>query len=115
MCHPERERLEVEHRPRVAPWEDAVGPPGPPLALRARRSVLAAGGFPLAHGERSQREALWGTLAWATTHPEVRGVILADAADYGRITGLRATGGRLRPAVPLLAQGVRLLRETIVQ
>jgi len=77
--------------------------------------VFRSAAYPLAHGERSQREALWGTLAWATTHPEVRGVILADAADYGRITGLRATGGRLRPAVPLLAQGVRLLRETIVQ
>ena len=45
----------------------------------------------------------------------MRGVILADAADYGRMTGLRATGGRLRPAVPLLSQGIRLLRETIVQ
>lgn len=77
--------------------------------------VFRAAAYPLAHGERSQRDGLWGTLAWATTRPEVRGVVLADAADYGRVTGLRATGNRLRPAVPLLAQGVRLLRETIVQ
>ena len=77
--------------------------------------IFRAAGYPLAHGEGSQRDGLWGTLAWATTHPEIRGVVVADAADYGRITGLRATGGRLRPAVTLLAQGVQLLRETIAR
>ena len=74
--------------------------------------IFHAVAYPLAHGERSQRDALWGTLAWATTHPQVRGVVLGDAADYGRVTGLRVTGGRLRPAVGLLAQGIELLRET---
>jgi hypothetical protein len=74
--------------------------------------IFHAVAYPLAHGERSQRDALWGTLAWATTHPEVRGVIVGDAADYDRVTGLRVTDGRLRPAVGLLAQGIELLRET---
>jgi hypothetical protein len=74
--------------------------------------IFHAVAYPLAHGERSQRDALWGTLAWATAHPQVRGLILGDAADYGRVTGLRVTGGRLRPAVGVLAQGIELLRET---
>jgi len=74
--------------------------------------IFHAVAYPLAHGERSQRDALWGTLAWATAHPQVRGLILGDAADYGRVTGLRVTGGRLRPAAGVLAQGIELLRET---
>jgi hypothetical protein len=74
--------------------------------------IFHAVAYPLAHGEGSQRDALWGTLAWATAHPQVRGLIIGDAADYGRVTGLRVTGGRLRPAVALLAQGIELLRET---
>ncbi len=73
--------------------------------------VLRAGAYPLAFGEDAQRQALWGTLAWATAHAQVRGMIVVDAADYGRVTGLRVTGGRLRPAVASLAQAVRLLRE----
>ncbi len=73
--------------------------------------VLRAGAYPLAFGEDAQRQALWGTLAWATGHAQLRGMIVVDAADYGRVTGLRVTGGRLRPAVASLAQAVRLLRE----
>ena len=77
--------------------------------------VLNAQAYPLAHGERSQLAALWGTIAWATTHPELRGVVVSDAADYQRIAGLRVTGGRLRPATGAVAAAVRLLRETAVQ
>ncbi|HEY0972709.1 MAG TPA: hypothetical protein VGE02_17195 [Gemmatimonadales bacterium] len=93
-------------------WMDAAANP-----TRAPKPhwIFGAGGYPLAHGEMSQRNALWGTLAWATTHPSLRGLIVTDAADYRRIAGLRATSGRLRPATGAVAQAVVLLRETIIQ
>ena len=69
----------------------------------------------LAGPMRSQLAALWGTIAWATTQPQLRGLIVGDAADYERISGLRATGGRLRPAAGAVAAAVRLLRETVMQ
>ena len=75
--------------------------------------VLRAVGDPLAFGEQSQRRGVWGTLAWATSHPQLRGVVVADAADYARVTGLRVTGGRLRPVAASVAQAVRMLRESI--
>ena len=77
--------------------------------------VLGVRAYPLVHGERSQLAAIWGTIAWATTQPQLRGVIVADAADYARISGLRATGGRLRPATGAVAAAVRLMRETVLQ
>jgi hypothetical protein len=61
--------------------------------------VFSAGGFPLTHGERSQELALWGVLAWATTQPSIKGLIVTEAGDYDAIRGLRAPGGRLRSAV----------------
>jgi hypothetical protein len=75
--------------------------------------VFGAGGYPLAHGEVSQRDAVWGMLAWATARPSMRGLVVADAADYARITGLRTTGGRIRPVARAVAQAVVLLRETV--
>lgn len=92
-------------------WMDvafSAGPGRPPKP----HWVVRAGSYPLAFGEAAQREALWGTFAWATSRPEMRGLVLVDAADYSRVTGLRVTNGRLRSAVPALARGVRLLRET---
>lgn len=77
--------------------------------------VLRAEAYPLVHGERSQLAALWGTIAWATMQPQLRGLVVAEAADYARISGLRVTGGRLRPATEAVAMAVRLLRETAVQ
>lgn len=74
--------------------------------------VFRAGAYPLAFGEQAQRQALWGILAWATAHSQLRGLVVVDAADYSRVTGLRVTGGRLRPAVASMARAVRLLRET---
>jgi hypothetical protein len=67
-------------------------------ASRKEHWVLEAGGFPLAHGERAQARALWGTLAWASARPAVRGVIVYEASDYRAPLGLRAATGRLRPA-----------------
>lgn len=73
--------------------------------------VFHAGSYPLAFGERAQREAIWGAIAWATSHPRMRGVIVGDAADYGSVTGLRVTDGRLRPAVEAVSTATRQLRE----
>jgi len=50
-----------------------------------------------AHGEANQERAVWATLAWATGHAAVKGLVVADAADYEDRTGLRAPAGRLRP------------------
>ncbi len=60
--------------------------------------VFAAGGFPEAHGEASQERALWSALAWATSRPSIKGLIVSEAGDYGTITGLRAPDGHLRRA-----------------
>lgn len=73
--------------------------------------VFAAGGYPVAHGQRSQSRAIWGTLVWASTQERVKGVIVADAGDYESLTGLRAPGGRVRPAAAVLSRAVRSLRE----
>jgi hypothetical protein len=73
--------------------------------------VLEAGGLPMAHGEESQASALWGTLVWATSRPAVKGVIVLEASDYGTPIGLRAPGGRMRPAAATLARAIRVLSE----
>ncbi|HEU4631497.1 MAG TPA: hypothetical protein VFS08_17215 [Gemmatimonadaceae bacterium] len=77
--------------------------------------IFRAAAYPLAHGEQGQRDALWGLVAWATAHPQIRGVVVADAADYGRVSGLRVTGGRLRAAAGAVAEAVRTLHETVPQ
>lgn len=89
-------------------WLDAADPTRSPKP----HWIFQTAAFPLVHGERGQRDALWGVLAWASARPQIRAVVVADAADYHRISGLRVTGGRLRPAAEVLADGVRLLRET---
>ena len=60
--------------------------------------VFAAGGYPEAHGEASQERAVWAALAWATSRPSIKGLIVSEAGDYGSITGLRAADGHLRRA-----------------
>lgn len=75
--------------------------------------VYNAGGYPLAHGERSQERAIWGTLAWATAHPRIKGLIVSSASDYAGATGLQAPGGRRRPAADAVARALRGLREAI--
>lgn len=74
--------------------------------------VLPAGGYPGAHGERSQARALWGTIVWASARERVKGVVVSDAGDYEGRTGLRAPGGRLRSAAAVIARAERGLRET---
>jgi len=60
--------------------------------------VFAAGGYPLAHGEENQLRTLKGVLAWATAEPSIKGMVVYEGGDYNSVRGLRAAGGRLRPA-----------------
>jgi hypothetical protein len=73
--------------------------------------VFAVRGYPEAHGEGNQERAVWATLAWATGHAAVKGLIVADAADYENRTGLRSPAGRLRPVVAAVSRAARDLRE----
>ena len=73
--------------------------------------VFAAGGYPAVHGEASQEHAIQGALAWATSRPGVRGLIVADASDYGALIGLRTAAGRVRPGAAVVARAVIGLRE----
>jgi hypothetical protein len=77
--------------------------------------VFSTGGYPLAHGEESQQLAIQGVLSWATAHATVHGIIVDGAGDYDRITGLRAPGGRLRPALATLQRAIEALAETRTQ
>jgi hypothetical protein len=71
--------------------------------------VLEAGGFPLAQGEMSQARAIWGALAWATSRSAVKGVVVLQAGDYGAPIGLRAIGGRWRPAAITVQRAISAL------
>ncbi len=74
--------------------------------------VFATGGYPLSYGERSQEEAIWEVLAWATDHPNIKGTVVYEAGDYGQARGLRAPNGRLRPATSAVARAIKGLRES---
>ncbi len=73
--------------------------------------VFSAAGYPLAHGERSQLQAVWAALSWATARPSVKGVVVYEAGDYGVARGLRDPTGRLRSATFAIMRGIRALRE----
>ncbi|MEO7368763.1 MAG: hypothetical protein ABIZ36_12460 [Gemmatimonadaceae bacterium] len=73
--------------------------------------VLAAGGYPLAHGEKSQELALWGVLAWATSQPQIKGLIVNAAGDYDVLSGLRSANGRYRSAVGAIFRAEKGLAE----
>ncbi len=77
--------------------------------------VFEAGGYPLTHGEKNQELSLWGALAWATTQPAIRGLIVSEAGDYDAIRGLRAPGGRLRSSVGAVRRAQIGLKETVAQ
>lgn len=76
--------------------------------------VFAAGGYPLAHGEASQTQAIWDVLAWATAHPAIKGLMVYEAGDYGQARGLRSPSGRLREATLYVMGAMRALREATV-
>ena len=74
--------------------------------------VFSARGYPRTFGEGNQERALWGVVAWATTQAKVRAVIIDGAGDYDTLDGLRAPGGRLRPAATTVARAVQTLAES---
>ena len=76
--------------------------------------VFAAGGFPIAHGEESQAQAIWAVLSWATAHSVIKGTIVYEAGDYGQARGLRSPSGRLRPATFAVMRAMRALRENTI-
>jgi len=73
--------------------------------------VFDVRGFPMAHGDASQERTVWHTLAWATSHREVVGAIVAEPDDYLTTNGLRAATGRFRPVVNAMGRAARGLRE----
>jgi hypothetical protein len=91
------------------------GQPGAAGSVPAAKEhwVFDVRGFPVVHGPASQANAVWRTLAWATAHPEVAGVIVSEPGDYTDMTGLRAADGRLRPVVGALRRAMRGLREAV--
>lgn len=100
----------VEARLRAADrWLRAAG------AIPADKAlwVLDVHAYPAAHGEASQERTVWHTIAWASTHPQVRGVIVTEPGDYDAITGLRAANGRLRGAVGGMRRARAVLAETV--
>ena len=76
--------------------------------------VFDVHGFPVVHGDASQERAAWHTLAWATAHPDVDGVVVGESGDYARMTGLRASSGRTRRVAAALSRASRALREAVV-
>ncbi len=74
--------------------------------------VFATGGFPEAHGEASQERAVWAALAWATSRPSIKGLIVAESGDYGTIRGVRAADGHLRRVAFAIMRAIKGLRET---
>lgn len=77
--------------------------------------VLASGGYPIAHGERSQLLALRGVLAWATSQPAIHGIVFTDAGDYDAQRGLRGPDGRLRSALNELVHAIAAEHESSAQ
>ena len=69
-------------------------------------------GFPQTFGEANQQLTIWGVVAWATSQPQVRTVIVDGAGDYETLVGMRAPGGRLRSVVASVARARRALAET---
>ncbi|MCU1350021.1 MAG: hypothetical protein JWO56_3051, partial [Acidobacteria bacterium] len=74
--------------------------------------VFAAGGFPTAHGEVSQEQAVWDALAWATTRPQIKGFIVGEAGDYGTLRGIRASDGHLRSVALAIRRAIKGLQES---
>lgn len=72
--------------------------------------VFAAGGYPLVHGEASQRRAIWGALAWATAQTPIKGLVVYEGGDYNTARGIRAAGGRLRPVFTKIVEAEKGLR-----
>ncbi|MFI5227981.1 MAG: hypothetical protein ACHQWU_02860 [Gemmatimonadales bacterium] len=79
---------------------------------RKEHWVFGVGGYPLAFGERTQDDAVWEVLAWASDHPAIKGAIVYEAGDYGQARGLRAPNGRLRLAAGAVMRAIKALQES---
>lgn len=79
---------------------------------RKEHWIFATGGYPLAFGERSQENAVWEVMAWATDHPIIKGMIVYEAGDYGQARGMRAPNGRLRAVTRRVMTGIQQIRES---
>jgi hypothetical protein len=77
--------------------------------------VFDVRGFPMTHGDASQERTVWHTLAWATSRPQIVGVVAAEPDDYLTTSGLRSATGRFRPVVATLNRAARGLREAVTQ
>ncbi|HEY6089039.1 MAG TPA: hypothetical protein VD771_04535 [Gemmatimonadaceae bacterium] len=75
--------------------------------------VFATGGYPLVHGEENQRVTIWGVLAWATAEAPIKGLVVYEGGDYYTVRGLRAAGGRLRPATGAILKAEKGLRAVV--
>lgn len=73
--------------------------------------VWSAGGFPIVHGEASQRLALHGAISWATAQPAIVGLVVTQASDYETERGLRGPTGHARPALTELVRAIATERE----
>lgn len=75
--------------------------------------VFAAGAYPLNAGEATQERVIIQTLAWATDHVAIKGLVVYEAGDYAQARGLRAPNGRLRAAAGALMRAIRDLKASI--
>jgi hypothetical protein len=76
--------------------------------------VFAAGAYPLNSGEATQQRVIIQTLAWATNHVAIKGLVVYEAADYAQARGLRAPSGRLRMAAGAVMRAIRELKDSII-
>jgi len=53
---------------------------------------------------------IWGVLAWATAQLPIKGLVVYEGGDYNSVRGLRAAGGRLRPATDAILRAEKGLR-----
>ena len=72
--------------------------------------VFATGGYPLVHGEENQKLTIWGVLSWATAEAPIKGLVVYEGGDYYTVRGLRAAGGRLRPATAAILKAKKGLK-----
>ena len=85
-------------------WSETTSP--------AREQWIVVSGAPVLEGDDAQRRLVRHVLVWAASRAFVRGIVLADANDYDRMTGLRSAQGRLRAAVAEAAATVHVLSDS---
>lgn len=73
--------------------------------------VFSVSANPRVFGETNQGRTVWSVMAWATSMPEMEGVVIDGAADYDALVGLRAPNGRLRSAVATIGRVQQSLAE----